>query len=148
MQPPEGAAVVCVDEKTGMQALERKYETKLPLPGRPGKYEHEYIRHGTVSLLASFEIQTGEVIFSSGATRTGSDLIAFMDEVAKRYKDRSKIVVVRDNLTSTYTTTVQTTAGRPSMRDMGESSSSITRRFTHHGSTRLRSSSPSCRSAS
>ena len=138
--------MVCVDEKTGMQALERKYETKLPLPGKPGKYEHEYIRHGTVSLLASFEIQTGEAIFSSGATRTGADLIAFMDEVAERYKDRSKIVVVWDNLNIHHEgpddrwTTFNARHGA--------SSNSITRRFTHHGSTRLRSSSPSCRSAS
>ncbi|WP_042315531.1 hypothetical protein [Desulfofarcimen acetoxidans] len=59
--PPEDAVVLCVDEKTGIQAVERKYETQIPKPGKPGKYEYEYIRHGTQSLLTCFDINTGEV---------------------------------------------------------------------------------------
>ncbi len=49
LNPPADAVVLCVDEKTGIQATERKYESIRPWPGRLGRYEYEYIRHGTQS---------------------------------------------------------------------------------------------------
>ncbi len=50
INPPEGSAVICIDEKTAMQATERKNETVMPKCGKAGKYEHEYIRHLTKSM--------------------------------------------------------------------------------------------------
>jgi len=82
--PPEDAVVLCIDEKTGMQALERKYETRPAQPGEPGRYEYEYIRHGTQSLIASFEIKTGEVYGECGSTRTAADLEHFMENIAQK----------------------------------------------------------------
>lgn len=96
--PPEDAVVICVDEKTGIQATERKYETKLPGVGQAGKYEFEYIRHGTQSLMAAFDIKTGKVIAQCGKTRTGEDLVSFMEQVAEELKEEKKIHVVWDNL--------------------------------------------------
>jgi len=96
--PPEDAVVLCIDEKTGMQALERKYETRPAQPGEPGRYEYEYIRHGTQSLIASFEIKTGEVYGECGSTRTAADLEHFMENIARKYKDCSKIIIIWDNL--------------------------------------------------
>jgi transposase len=98
LNPPEDAVVLCIDEKTGMQATERKNATQRPRPGRPGRYEYEYIRHGTQSLLASFDIRTGKVVAQCGATRTAEDLLAFMEQVAETYRDHSKIIVIWDNL--------------------------------------------------
>ncbi|MHB8127260.1 MAG: IS630 family transposase [Desulfitobacteriaceae bacterium] len=69
--PPKDAVVLSIDEKTGMQALERKYETRLPQQGKSGRYEYEYIRHGTQSLITSFETKTGEVYGECGSTRKG-----------------------------------------------------------------------------
>lgn len=46
---------------TGVQALERKYPDKLPLPGQEAKMEFEYIRHGTTSLIGFFEVATGKI---------------------------------------------------------------------------------------
>src|SRR5215831_19463291 len=48
--------VICTDEKTGMQILQRKYPTQPIVPGKPEKREHEYIRHGVRALIASFVV--------------------------------------------------------------------------------------------
>ncbi len=96
--PPEDAVVLCVDEKTGMQATERKYETKGPQPGKQGKYEHNYIRHGTLSLFSAFNTQTGYVTAWCNKTRKAEDLLAFMNLVAGEYRDKKKIIIIWDNL--------------------------------------------------
>ena len=97
LEPPPGATVVCVDEKPGMQALERKYKTKRAAKGRPGRWEFEYIRHGTRTLIAALDVKTGKVFGRVGATRTGEDLVAFMEELAKLYPV-GDVYVVWDNL--------------------------------------------------
>lgn len=98
LNPPNDAVVLCIDEKTGMQATERKYATQRPKIGRPGRYEYEYIRHGTQSLLASFDIKTGYVMADCGPTRTAADLINFMERIAEAYRDETKVIVIWDNL--------------------------------------------------
>ncbi len=96
LNPPAGSTVLCVDEKTGMQATERKHPGRPARPGQAGRREFEYIRHGTQSLLAGFVVATGEVITRCGATRKGEDLEAFMEEVAQEIPGR--VDVVWDNL--------------------------------------------------
>ena len=61
--------VICSDEKTGMQILQRKYPTQPMVPGKPEKREHEYIRHGVRALIASFVVATGQVVWNLGQTR-------------------------------------------------------------------------------
>ncbi|RCX14392.1 transposase [Anaerobacterium chartisolvens] len=78
---PSDEVVICVDEKTGMQATERIAETILPKPGIAVKYESEYIRHGTQSLIAAFDIKTGNVIAQCGDSRTAEDLLGLMEQV-------------------------------------------------------------------
>ncbi|WP_127580746.1 transposase [Paenibacillus koleovorans] len=85
-----------------MQANEKKYETQLPRIGRAGRIEYEYIRHGTQALLASFDVKTGEVVASCGDHRKADDLLAFMDQVAVRYRHCRKIIIVWDNLNIHY----------------------------------------------
>lgn len=85
LHPPPGAVVLSVDEKTGMQALERRFADRPPAPGRPRRREFEYTRHGTQSLLCAFEVHRGGVLAECGPTRTAADLERFMDEVAVAY---------------------------------------------------------------
>ena len=68
-----GELVLCCDEKTGIQALERKYPTKPTQPGRPELQEFEYIRNGTRCLLATFVVPTGSVYGDVTARRTNQD---------------------------------------------------------------------------
>ena len=96
LRPPTGSTVVCVDEKTGMQAIQRKHPDRPAGPGRKGKREFEYIRHGTQSLLAAFVVHTGSVITRCGPTRKGEDLEAFLEVVAQEIP--GKVDVVWDNL--------------------------------------------------
>lgn len=68
--------VVSCDEKTGIQALERMKPTKLPKPGQIEKREYEYPRHGTLSLIGSFDVVTGNIVGQSiGPTRNESDFV-------------------------------------------------------------------------
>lgn len=97
VSPPPGTRVICVDEKTTIQALERIHKGRTPLPGRAGRREFEYLRHGTTHLLGAFDVATGEVYAQCVPVRGAVDLLSFMDGVAKRWpKDR--ILVVWDNL--------------------------------------------------
>ena len=72
-----GIYLVSTDEKTGMQALERKYATRPMIPGQVELREYEYIRHGTLCLFANLEVATGRIIRPSlGPTRTEVDFVA------------------------------------------------------------------------
>ncbi len=84
--------------RQGFKANQRKHETKCAFPKKPARYEYEYIRHGTQSLLASFNIKTGKVIGKCSDTRKADDLISFMDDVALAYKGAEKIIIIWDNL--------------------------------------------------
>jgi len=69
--------VVCCDEKTGMQALERRYPTKPAMPGKSILREYEYLRHGTLCLTANFEVATGRILAPTiGQTRGEDDFVA------------------------------------------------------------------------
>lgn len=97
LDPPPGAAVVCVDEKTSIQALSRKHATKPAAPRRVGKFEFEYVRHGTRSLIAGFDVRTGQVFGQCRERRTAQDLLEFMEALAKRYPT-GPVYVIWDNL--------------------------------------------------
>src|SRR5216684_4513868 len=97
LNPPENALVLCVDEKTGIQALNRT-QPGLPLrAGKPRAWTNEYVRHGTQTLLAALEIATGKVVAHVRDRRTTVDFLSFMDEVVKSYP-LGELHVVLDNL--------------------------------------------------
>lgn len=80
-QHEQGVHTVCTDEKTGIQALERKHPTLPMRPGLVERQEFEYIRHGTQTLIANLEVATGEVIAPSiGTTRSEID---FAEHIAR-----------------------------------------------------------------
>ena len=59
-QSPRDEHIVCVDEKTGMQALERRYADRPMAPGQPVRREFEYKRHGTLCWMGAFDVRRGE----------------------------------------------------------------------------------------
>ena len=70
----QGSHTVSIDEKTGMQALERLHPTRAMKPGLIERWEYEYERHGTLTLIANFDVATGRVIAPTlGPTRTEED---------------------------------------------------------------------------
>jgi hypothetical protein len=94
----QGRLVICTDEKTGMQILERKYPTQPIEPGKPEKREHEYIRHGTRVLIASFIVSTGQVLWNLGQTRTSVDFAAHLTNVVTQLPKMTRYDWVVDNL--------------------------------------------------
>lgn len=102
LHPPEGALVLCVDEKTQIQALDR---TAPILPLRPGQAErrtHDYKRNGTTSLYAALEVATGQVLGECYPRHRHEEFLAFMRALVKAYPT-GELHVVLDN-SSTHTT--------------------------------------------
>lgn len=97
LNPPPGAVVLCVDEKTGMQALGRKHPGRNATVENDQRMDYEYVRNGTSKLIAAFNPQTGEVFGDVGPGRTAADLLSFMEDVAKRYPTQD-VHIVWDNL--------------------------------------------------
>ncbi len=100
MNPPQRAAVFCVDEKTAIQALDRR-EPILPLsPGRAERHGFEYVRHGTLSLYAAFNTKTGEVVGKTVRRHTSQEFVAFLEKLLAANKRKRKIHVILDNLSA------------------------------------------------
>lgn len=96
----EGIHTICVDEKTGMQALERAADTLPMKPGIPESREHEYTRHGTQCLTANFEVATGEIIAPTiEETRTEPEFAAHIEQTIATDPEAGWILVA-DNLTT------------------------------------------------
>jgi len=96
LDPPEKAVVLCVDEKSQIQALDRTAPI-LPLrPGLPEKATHDYVRHGTTTLFAALEVATGRVTDACFERHRHEEFLAFLKKVARAYP-RKKLHVVVDN---------------------------------------------------
>lgn len=100
LNPPQHAAVFCVDEKTAIQALDRK-DPVLPLsPGRAERHGFEYYRHGTLSLYAAFNTKTGEVLGKTAERHTSAEFVAFLTDIVVNQPRRKEIHVIVDNLSA------------------------------------------------
>ena len=107
LNPPQHAAVFCVDEKTAIQALDR-LDPVLPLsPGRVERHGFEYHRHGTLSLYAALDTATGRVHGKTAARHTSQDFISFLKEVVTLCPPRQKIHIILDNLSAHKTRLVE-----------------------------------------
>jgi len=96
LDPPEKAIVLCVDEKSQIQALDRTAPI-LPLrPGLPERATHDYVRHGTTTLFAALEVATGRVTDACYEQHRHQEFLAFLKKVARAYP-RRKLHVVVDN---------------------------------------------------
>ena len=100
MNPPQHAAVFCVDEKTAIQALDR-LDPVLPLsPGRAERHGFEYYRHGTLSLYAALDVKTGQVQGMTAGRHTSKEFIAFLEGLVARTGWAKELHLVLDNLSA------------------------------------------------
>jgi len=100
LDPPTGAVVLSIDEKTQVQALQRT-QPLLPISfGTTEKRTHDYLRHGTTNLFAALDILTGTVIGRCLPRRRTSEFLTFMDKVVAEYPDAPQIHVIVDNLST------------------------------------------------
>jgi transposase len=79
--PPDRAIVLCVDEKSQVQALDRTQPIQPLLPGRPETASHDYVRHGTTSLFAALEVATGRVIGTCHRRHRHQEFLNFLDHL-------------------------------------------------------------------
>lgn len=94
------AAVFCVDEKTAIRALDRR-DPILPLsPGRAERHGFEYVRHGTLSLYAALNTDTGAVIGKTAARHTSAEFVAFLSTVVASQPAGRGIHIIADNLSA------------------------------------------------
>jgi transposase len=98
LNPPERALVLSVDEKTAMQAKQRKHPDQSPRAGKWRRREFEYIRHGTASLFAALQVHTGEVLAEPiPGPNDSANFCAFLDAVDRAVDPTLAIHVVLDN---------------------------------------------------
>jgi hypothetical protein len=107
LNPPQHAAVFCVDEKSAIQVLDR-LDPRLPLsPGRAERHGFEYHRHGTLSLYAALNPQTGEVIGQTAPRDTSAEFVAFLGEVVGSQPADRDTHIILDNLSAHRTPLVK-----------------------------------------
>jgi transposase len=107
MNPPQHAAVFCVDEKTAIQALDR-LDPVLPLsPGRAERHGFEYYRHGTLSLYAALDVKTGKVEGKTAQRHTSTEFIDFLGHLVNKASWAQQIHIVLDNLSAHKTKAVE-----------------------------------------
>src|SRR5918993_657291 len=106
--PPQHAVVFCIDEKTAIQALDR-LDPVLPLsPGRAERHGFEYHRHGTLSLFAALNTQSGEALGQTVPRHTSAAFVDFLEDIVASQPKRREIHVIADNLSTHKTQAVRT----------------------------------------
>ena len=97
LNPPDRALVLCVDEKSQIQALDRTAPI-LPLrPGLPERQTHDYQRHGTTTLFAAFNILNGKVIGACQQRHRSREFVRFLNHLEKQLPDDQEVHLVMDN---------------------------------------------------
>jgi len=94
----ENIITVSVDEKTGVQALERIAENQPMKPGHVEKIEYEYKRHGTQCLFGGLDVATGEVLGECRETRKEEDFLDFIKLLEKQHEGYNQLRIIADNL--------------------------------------------------
>lgn len=107
LNPPQHAAVFCVDEKSAIQALDR-LDPVLPMsPGRIERHGFEYYRHGTLSLYAALDVRTGKVQGKTAARHTSDEFVDFLGQVVGACRQQQEVHVILDNLSAHKTSKVR-----------------------------------------
>jgi transposase len=96
LAPPQNAVVLCVDEKSQIQALDRTQPTLPMQPGLAERRTHDYVRHGTSTLFAALEVATGKVTAACKPRHRHQEFLAFLKQVAGAYPDQ-ELHLVMDN---------------------------------------------------
>jgi len=107
LDPPLKAIVLCVDEKSQIQALDRT-QPLLPLaPGIPERRTHDYARHGTTTLFAALDIATGEVIGQTHRRHRGAEFLQFLRTIEANVPPKLDVHLVMDNYGTHKTPTIK-----------------------------------------
>ena len=97
MNPPENALVLCVDEKSQIQALERS-QPVLPMRlGRPQRWSHDDYRHGTTSLFAALDVATGRIIGSTKSRHRSQEFVSFLRQIEREVAGEFEVHLILDN---------------------------------------------------
>lgn len=107
LDPPERAVVLCVDEKSQIQALDRTAPILPMLPGTPERATHDYKRSGTSSLYAALDISTGKVIGSLHARHRAIEFKKFLQTLDREVPDALAVHVILDNSSTHKTPAIQ-----------------------------------------
>jgi transposase len=108
LDPPANAVVLCVDEKTQIQALDRSAPVLPMLPGVPERQSFDYVRHGTTSLFAALEVATGQVISAIKRRHRHQEFLAFLRTIDKNVPAGLEVHVILDNLSAHKTPAIKT----------------------------------------
>ena len=113
LNPPDRALVLCVDEKSQIQALDRTAPL-LPLrPGLPERQTHDYKRHGTTTLFAAFNILNGKVLGTCQARHRAREFVGFLNRLEKELPTDLEIHLLMDNYGTHKSAEVQRAQARP-----------------------------------
>jgi len=104
--PPDKAVVLCVDEKSGTQALDRSQPVLPMMPGMPERRSHDYVRHGTTSLFAAFNIADGTVISELHRRHRATEFKKFLVRIDKAVPAELDVHLVCDNLATHKTAAI------------------------------------------
>ena len=107
MDPPDKALVLCVDEKSQIQALERT-QPLLPLrPGLPACRTHDYVRHGTTTLFAALDAKTGKVIGTCYRRHRATEFVKFLRVIDESVPAKLDVHLILDNYSTHKTPSVR-----------------------------------------
>jgi len=107
LNPPDAAVVLCVDEKTHVQALDRTAPVLPMMPGTPQRRTHDYRRHGTTNLYAALDLASGQVIASMTARHRAEEFRRFLNQIDKTVPAELDVHIVLDNVSSHKSPTIQ-----------------------------------------
>ena len=107
LNPPEAAVVLCVDDKTQIQALDRTAPILPLMPGTPQRRTHDYRRHGTTDLFAALDAASGKVITSMTARHRSEEFRSFLNLIDKQVPDGLDVHIVLDNVSTHKTPTIK-----------------------------------------
>lgn len=97
LKETEQVHVICLDEKTGIQAIERKFLNPVSVAGIPRKAEFEYKRNGTVDLLAAREVADAQIIhYQNSATHNSKDFVQLLQGIKKELPEKASVVFIAD----------------------------------------------------
>jgi transposase len=107
LNPPDAAVVLCVDEKSQIQALDRSAPVLPLLPGVPERRTHDYVRHGTTNLYAALDVASGQVIADTSARHRAEEFRRFLNLIDKSVPAEFDVHVVLDNSSTHKTPAIQ-----------------------------------------
>jgi transposase len=107
LNPPEAAVVLCVDEKSQIQALERSSPILPLLPGVPERQTHDYVRNGTTNLYAALEVASGKVIAEMTPRHRAEEFRKFLNLIERSVPEGLAVHVVLDNSSTHKTPAIQ-----------------------------------------